>query len=307
MATGESYHSLAFHFRTELSTVSGIVKETTRIIWECLWETYMPVPSRELMIKWEREFFDKWDFPNCFGSLDGKHIRIRNPRHSGSMYHNHKQYFSIVLQRLADANCKFTAIDVGAYGRQRDGGILRELCLGRCLENGRIEIPPPKLLPSTNIVLPYIILGDEAYPLTSYLMRPFPRQDLNEPNKIFNYRLSRARRCIECAFGILLAEWRILTAEIDVSVLNCEQMIKTACLLHNIIIEEEGLSFEDIGEDVQDTPLWQGVERNVQRANRGTNISIEIRNKFCLFFNSPEGSVEWHRNLLNQTIVNTIE
>ena len=123
--------------------------------------------------------FDKWDFPNCFGSVDGKHIRIRNPRHSGSMYHNYKQYLSIVLQGLADAYCKFTAIDVGAYGRQSDGGIFRESCLGRCLENSGIEIPPPKLLPNTNVVLPYVILGDEAYPLTSYLMRPFLRQDLN--------------------------------------------------------------------------------------------------------------------------------
>ena len=71
----------------------------------------MPVPSRELIIKLEREFFDKWDFPNCFGSVGGKHIRIRNPRPSGSMYHNYKQYLSIVLHGLADANCKFTAID----------------------------------------------------------------------------------------------------------------------------------------------------------------------------------------------------
>ena len=165
--------------------------------------------------------------------MDRQHIRIRNPWHSVSMYHNYKQYFSIVLQRLADANCKFTAIDVGAYGRQSDGGIFRESCLGRCQENGRIEFPPPKLLPKTNIVLPYVILGNEAYPLTLYLMRPFPRQDLNEPKKIFNYRLSRARRCIECAFGILRAKRRILTTEIDISVLNCVQMIKVPvfCLI----------------------------------------------------------------------------
>ena len=59
------------------------------------------------------------------------------------------------------------------------------------LENGSIDIPPSKVLPDTNITLPYVILGDEAYPLMSYLMRPFPHQDLNE-GKNSNYGLSRA-------------------------------------------------------------------------------------------------------------------
>ena len=144
----------------------------------------MPVPSRDLIIKSEREFWTKWNFPNCFGCVDGKHVRIRNPSYAGSMYHNYKQYFSIVLQGLVDANCKFIAIDVGAYGRQSDGGIFRDSSLGRSLENGRIYIPPPKVLPNTNITLPYVILGDEAYSLTSYLIRSFPRQDLNEAKKI---------------------------------------------------------------------------------------------------------------------------
>ena len=184
MATGESYHSLAFQFRLGISTVSGIVVETVRVLWDCLKERYMPVPSKDKIIRCEREFSDKWNFPNCFGCVDGQHIRIRNPAHAGSMYHNYKQFFWIVLQGLADAKCKFITIDVGAYGRQSDGGIFRESSLGRCLENRDIDIPPPKVLPNSNEALPYVILGDEAYPLTSYLMRPFPRQDLNEAKRI---------------------------------------------------------------------------------------------------------------------------
>ena len=45
MATGESYHSLAFHLRMDVSTISEIVKETSRVIWERLSEKYMPFPT----------------------------------------------------------------------------------------------------------------------------------------------------------------------------------------------------------------------------------------------------------------------
>ena len=153
MATGESYHSLAFHFRVGVSTVSGVIDETTRTIWGCLPERYMPIPSEELFLKCEHEFRRKWNFPNCFGCVDGKHFRIRNPDHAGSMYHNYKQFFSIMLQGLADANCKFIAIDVGAYGRQSDGGIFRDSSLGRCLDDGSLDIPPPRALTNTDVVL----------------------------------------------------------------------------------------------------------------------------------------------------------
>ena len=121
MATGESYNSMAFYFRMDVSTISDIVKETTRVIWEPLSEKYMPFPTEELIKQFEKQLSKKWNFPKCFGCVDGKHMRIRNP--AGSMFHNYKQNFLIVLQCLADANCKFIAIDVCASGRQNDGEI----------------------------------------------------------------------------------------------------------------------------------------------------------------------------------------
>ena len=67
--------------------------------------------------------FKTWHFPNCIGSVDGKHIVIQKPRHGGSEWHNYKQTESVVLMAVCDASYKFIVVDVGQSGSQSDGGI----------------------------------------------------------------------------------------------------------------------------------------------------------------------------------------
>lgn len=73
-------------------------------------------------------------------------------------------------------------------------------------------MPEEKEIPFTNIVMPFVLVGDHAFPLKKYLMRPYggKQNELSYTKKVFNYRLSRCRRVIENAFGILVARWRIL-------------------------------------------------------------------------------------------------
>ena len=68
------------------------------------------------------DFYKKWQFPNCIGAMDGKHIAICAPAHSGSLYHNYKHVYSIVMLAVVDANCKFILADVGSNGRACDAG-----------------------------------------------------------------------------------------------------------------------------------------------------------------------------------------
>ena len=75
-------------------------------------------------------------------------------------------------------------------------------------------------------------LGDEIFPLKTWLMRPYPGH-LTEEQRIFNYRLSRARRVIENTFGILVARWRIFHTLIISSIENAEWYVRTAITLHN--------------------------------------------------------------------------
>lgn len=199
----------------------------------------MPQPTQQMLLNSAEEYWSKWNLPHCVGAIDSKHIRIKCPWHSGSMYYNYKQFFSIVLQAVADANCKFLTIEVGAYGKQSDGGIFNSSQTYFLLKSNRFNLPALKLLPDSDIQFPFYIVGDEAYPLTEYLLRPFPRRQLTQENENFNYRLSRARRCVECAFGILVSKWRILTKSIETTPSSAENIVKCVCLLHNIIIDRE--------------------------------------------------------------------
>lgn len=82
----------------------------------------IPKPTQNQFSLISEEFHKKWNFPNVIGCLDGKHIRIRCPNRTGSLYYNYKDFFSIVLLALVDANNKFIAIDVGSFGREGDAG-----------------------------------------------------------------------------------------------------------------------------------------------------------------------------------------
>ena len=126
MATGNSFHSLGYNFMMGTSTLSSIVQQVSESIWKNVQPIHMPALDREICLNAVHEFNERWDFPNCFGCIDGKHIRIKCPPTTGSLFYNYKQYFSIVLQGVADAKCRFLAIDVGARGKQSDGAVLRE-------------------------------------------------------------------------------------------------------------------------------------------------------------------------------------
>ncbi|KAL3242010.1 hypothetical protein MRX96_021545 [Rhipicephalus microplus] len=104
-------------------------------------------------------FSQKWNFPNCIGAIDGKHVLIKKPPKSGTIYRNYKKSFSVILLAVVDADYKFLYTDIGAPGSEGDA----------------------------------------------------------EEKKIFNYRLSRARRVVGNAFGILANRFRCFHTVINAS------------------------------------------------------------------------------------------
>lgn len=181
------------------------------------------------------------------------------------------------LQALADADKRFLVIEVGGRGRQSDGGTFYYSNLNKALANDRLNMPAPRTLLGSDVTLPMVIIDDEAYPLKSYLMRPYPQSVLNPANEIFNKRLSRARKCVECAFGILCAKWRILNKAIETNCKHARLIIKTTCLLHNIILDKDGSNDNDYS-DITSNSVNE--TQRVPRNNRAGNLAINIREKF---------------------------
>lgn len=150
-----------------------------------------PIHTLEYWKNIEEQFKTLWHYPNCIGAINGKHIVIERPSNTGSMYFNYKKEFNIVLLALVNAEYRFITVDIGAYGKNSDGGIFRASKLGQGIINKKLNIPPEKELFGVNFKLPHVIVSDGAFPLLENCMRPFPCIQVNgdESKKMYNYRL----------------------------------------------------------------------------------------------------------------------
>ncbi|XP_036149249.1 uncharacterized protein LOC118647808 [Monomorium pharaonis] len=124
LAIGDSMNSISYQYLVGTTTVSNIITETCAALWNCLAKKVLPFPlSKEDWLNIERDFKDQWNFDHCIGAIDGKYVAIQCPHNAGSLYYNYKNYHSIVLLGICNANYMFTFVDIGAYGRRSDGGI----------------------------------------------------------------------------------------------------------------------------------------------------------------------------------------
>ncbi|XP_071571334.1 uncharacterized protein [Temnothorax nylanderi] len=299
------------------STVPKIIVETTEALWLTLQPQVLPPPTVQTWAKIAEDLENKWNFPNCIGAIDGKHVTAQCFKNTGSAFYNYKGTYSTVLIGVCDADLRFTYVSIGSAGRESDGGIFQSLEFGRCIEAETLPLPPPKVLPGTNTCLPAVFVGDAAFPLLKNLMRPYPGANLSPEKTIFNYRLSKSRRVIENTFGVMSARWRIFRRPIVASLSTVDSIVKSCVVLHNWLRDAElnvlpgqrryvPVGFIDVedrygnvqaGQWRNGEPLGalQGFAPNVSR-NSANDAKI-IRNIYTDYF-MKEGHVLWQWNKL---------
>ncbi|XP_062576941.1 uncharacterized protein LOC134238850 [Saccostrea cucullata] len=291
LATGESFRSLGYSFRIAHNTLSSIIPDVCTALFNALKHVHLKVPSSEA--EWEniaREFMERWNFPNCLGALDGKHVVLQAPFKSGSFYFNYKNTHSVVLMALVNANYKFIYVDVGSNGRVSDGGIFRDCTLRSAMEDNSLNMPGPRPLPGRERDVPYVIVGDEAFPLKEYLMKPYPqRSGLDDKQRVFNYRLSRARRIVENAFGILSNRFRVLRSPILLSPQKVEILVLCCCALHNFLRPDFQVAVTEC-----ETPreIGTGMVSLSSQGYPSSQNARDIRDEFKEYF-CTNGQVPW--------------
>jgi hypothetical protein len=97
LSTGDSFQTISFSFRVGRSTVSKIAKEICIEIWNVLQPLYLPVPTQETWKQAEKGFGERWNFPNCVGSIDVKHVKIKCPPPP--------KWFTFLLLQAFSLNC----------------------------------------------------------------------------------------------------------------------------------------------------------------------------------------------------------
>jgi hypothetical protein len=309
LATGDTYRSLSFGFRVAHNTIAQIVPDVCQAIAEEYTAEVCHLPTSEE--EWRRVahgFSTRWNFQHCLGALDGKHVGVRCPINAGSLYFNYKSYHSIVLMAIVDADYKFLWVDIGANGAASDAQVFNSGVVRQFLEDERLHLPPPDPLAADDRVTPYFLVGDDAFALKTWMMKPFSRRTMNYDERIFNYRLSRARRVVENAFGILANRFACLHRRLYQQPAIVEKMVMACVCLHNLMrmrypqMQNQDLDHEDEQHNLipgawREGRIMLDIER-VRGGNRATRAAITQRLYLKHYYSSPAGSVPWQDRMI---------
>lgn len=209
---------------------------------------------------------------------------------------------------LVDAHYCFLYADVGCQGRISDGGVYKNTSLYQKIVSNELPLPPDAPLRGRRLPMPYVLVADDAFPLTNRLLKPFPGcHPKGSEQRIFNYRLSRARRIVENAFGIMVSVFRVFRSPMMLQPDNVATITMTCVLLHNFLRKSDSSSdlyappgsfdSEQDGQLVQGTWRTDGINNNClkpfSRVGRKATIEAQqIRQEFANYF-STNGKVSW--------------
>ena len=214
---------------------------------------------------------------------------------------------------LCDAHYRFTYVSIGSYGHDNDASIFAKSDLYEALDKDEVNVPDPEPLEATDQPLPYYVIGDDIFALKTWLMKPIPGRGLDAETKVYNYRLSSARRTIENAFGILSARWRVFMRPIRADVCTVDSIVRACAALHNYLLCTDNAKYvpSRFADMCSDKGLVEGDWRALIRgdttpalakpkpptARNYTHDAKAVRTHLVNYVNSAEGAARcpWQR------------
>nr|CAI5819837.1 unnamed protein product [Callosobruchus analis] len=293
---GDCFSSFAVLYRVPKNSISQFIPHVCDAIYEVL-QDFIKVPEAEQ--EWrsiQRESYTHWNFPNCLGAIDGKHVIIRCPPKTGSEYFNYKHSFSITLMAIVDANYCFSYIDLGTNGRISDARVFSKSAFYEAMEHNILHLPSNG-----------VFVADDAFPLRTNLLKPYSRSEpLTECQQMFNYRLSRARQIVENAFCMLTSRFRIFEKLIPLATSTIIKVINSTCVLHNWLrnttdhyITAENVNTKDITVGRVTKGSWRDAQihgiaplSNTYSSNNHSHAAKAVRDAYAERFSTTE-AVSW--------------
>ncbi|KAJ8983281.1 hypothetical protein NQ317_010531 [Molorchus minor] len=219
-ATG-SFLSVAADFcGVSKSTASKTVRRVSKAI-AALREHYIKMPqTNEEVRECRQAFYNIARFPRCIGAIDCSHIKIQSPGgNNAEIYKNRKQFFSLNVQTVADANLKIEDIVCRWPGSAHDAHIFRNSVICQSFENGNFEDS--------------LIVGDSGYPIKPYLITPL-HEVRNIADNLFNESLIRTRNVAERIYGVWKRRFPGLALGLRLKLDTIQAMTVATAILHNI-------------------------------------------------------------------------
>ena len=243
LTTGDSYTTLQYTFRVASPTIEKFEPAVCDAITRAYRDQMMqcPILPRDWLLV-ESVFCRRWNFPHA---LDGRHIPIRCPQGGGSLFRNCKGFHSIVLLALVDDDSKFMWVHVGQPGQLQ---IFKHTDLRHKLEDGSIGFPDSKSLGIIGPKVNFFLLGDNAFPLMLWLMRPYSSHSMDLKEMVFNYRIRRGNTVVENAFGILTSRFSFSRARCSLLRIRCPTAQQEGFMGEGqctVVLEGNDIPYED--------------------------------------------------------------
>lgn len=189
-----------------------------------------------------------------------------------------KGFHPIILMALVDADYKFVWVEAGNHGPEGDAQVFNNGELKEAIDHNSINFPAPDAMTNDDQPMPYFIAADDAFALRSWLMKPFSPRGMTDAQMIFKYRLSRARRIVDNAFGILAHRFRCLLTTLQQTPITATSILIDCVCLHNLLRATKSMrptrrtrnieSFQECGAKTLHSPMGRQVSRTTPQAVR---------------------------------------